>query len=850
MSITSSTRLVDVLREWQFLEAPQLERLARNRLLAYANPRDLTRDLVHQGWLSAYQANRLIQGHGHELVLGPYRLIEPLGTGTLGRVFKARDLRMNRLVALKVIHKERLTSFRSIEHLYHKATVVARLSHPNIVRAFGAGQVGNSYVFATEYLPGIDLEALVEQKGRLSAAEACDYIRQAGLGLQYALERGVTHRNIKPRNLIVIPGARDHAPVIKLVDFCLSLMESDNGAEPPTPTELGQIAGNVDFMSPEQAANPRAADTRSDVFSLGCTLYYLLTAKLPFPADSLADRLLARYRADAPSVRELAPDAPAGLEIVVARMLSRDPAQRYQSPGEAAQALEPFLPQSVSGSVCLPPAPISTSPVRQPPAPTPRSTAVEPGEEAVGDSDPALFPLDILPGDLSGRNRFLVGAGTLLFLAAITVAVAFLGDGRKKTVSVKARPAPADKPASLTATKPAVKTGAEAQLPDKATPPAVTKAPGKPAPNPAIQTSPPASTPEPASKPKDPLEVVAKTEPGPKAATEPEPKPRPELEASAESEPKVAAQPEAEPRVKPRHRTDKLAIPDRAGQLKAEMLIKDLFKPEYARKAPGDLRELAEKLHQQGIETRDDLTARFVLFREAHDLASQAGDLDGAFKAVDVLAREYAVDAIVMKTVTLEAASRTTKLPAGNKPLVEAALRLVDEAVVSDRYDVASRLLTVADVAARRVTAGLAQVVEARTSETQQIEKEYKQVKPALETLAGGAKGKDALSPKDCLAVGRFLCVMKRDWASGLPLLARGSDAALQALAKADLAEPTEAAAQVKVGDTWWDLAESQAGFAKKQLRVRARYWYKQALPGLKGLTRTKVERRIHPPKT
>src|SRR5262249_40961969 len=200
MSIASVPDLVEILRAGQLLGPAQLDEAAGHLQAQFTDPAALARELVRRGWLTPHQVNRLFQGHGQELLLGPSLILEPLGEGSMGRVFKARDPRMNRVVALKVIHKERLASRHDVERLYREAGSVAQLDHPNIVRAFGAGQVGDTHVFALEYIDGTDLKTLVQKRGALPVAEACEYARQAALGLEHAHERGVVHHNVKPAN--------------------------------------------------------------------------------------------------------------------------------------------------------------------------------------------------------------------------------------------------------------------------------------------------------------------------------------------------------------------------------------------------------------------------------------------------------------------------------------------------------------------------------------------------------------------------------------------------------------------------------------------------------------------------
>ena len=221
------------------------------------------------------------RGEVTDFLLGPYRFLDRLGEGGMGQVFKAHHLSMDRLVALKLIPKDRVSNPVALGRFYREVRAVAKLSHPNIVIAFEVNQVGATQFLAMEHVNGIDLARLVQQSGPLPILSACEYIRQAADGLQHAHEKGLVHRDIKPGNLMVARPNPEEPPVIKILDFGLARFESES-----TPTErltqLGKIVGTVDYIAPEQAQNARTADIRADIYSLGCSLFYLLTASPPF----------------------------------------------------------------------------------------------------------------------------------------------------------------------------------------------------------------------------------------------------------------------------------------------------------------------------------------------------------------------------------------------------------------------------------------------------------------------------------------------------------------------------------------------------------------------------------------
>ncbi len=358
MVTTAVTDLAEFLRTHRLLEPKQLDVLERELQPRFSDPRALVRELVHRDWLTAYQADLLAQGRGAELLVGPYQVIDRLGGGGMGQVYKARHARMDRQVALKVVHREKLTNPAAVERFYREAKAAAQLAHPNIVMAYEVGEAGGTHYFAMEYVEGTTLSRLLEERGPLPIDEACEYARQAALGLEHAHEHGVVHRDIKPQNLMIVRSAelgvrsdQGKSALVKILDFGLARFESET-EQRQYRTQVGKILGTVEYIAPEQAQNARRADIRSDIYSLGCTLYRALTGKLPFGGADLTEKLSARLTGEAPPVRELRPEVPAELERVLRKMLARDPGRRYQTPAEVAAALAPF---SSAAELVVPP---------------------------------------------------------------------------------------------------------------------------------------------------------------------------------------------------------------------------------------------------------------------------------------------------------------------------------------------------------------------------------------------------------------------------------------------------------------------------------------------------------------
>jgi WD40 repeat protein len=291
-----------------------------------------------------------------------YRVLGLLGAGGMGAVYRAEHAVMRRPVALKVISPGLLDNPASVRRFRREAQAAARLAHPHIVTAYDAEQAGDVHFLVLEYVEGVTLDRLVAEHGRLPVAEACDYARQAALGLQHAHEQGMVHRDLKPHNLMRTPAGQ-----VKILDFGLARFALETTSEaaappgtagpaaptgpPPGPvgsgllTQLGTVMGTPDFIAPEQARDAHTADIRADVYSLGCTLYYLLAGEVPFPEKTVLDKLVAHAARPPRPLSAFRRDVPDGLLRVLERMMAKDPARRYQTPAEVAEALAPFAGQ-------------------------------------------------------------------------------------------------------------------------------------------------------------------------------------------------------------------------------------------------------------------------------------------------------------------------------------------------------------------------------------------------------------------------------------------------------------------------------------------------------------------------
>jgi serine/threonine protein kinase len=280
-----------------------------------------------------------------ELVDHPdWEIVRELGRGGMGVVYLANNRLMGRPEVLKVVGRHLIERPGVADRFLREIRSAAKLQHPNIVTAYSARHLGQSVVFAMEYVKGFDLSKLVKSHGPLPITHSCHFIHQAALGLQHALENEMVHRDIKPANLIVKEGKKG---ILKVLDFGLAKVTSE-GQTDSNLTREGQMVGTPDFIAPEQIRDAKAADIRADIYSLGCTLHYLLAGNAPFRGDHLWDVYQAHFSMDAGPLNLVRPEVPVELAAVVAKMMAKEPARRFQTPGEVARALTPFFRPSTS----------------------------------------------------------------------------------------------------------------------------------------------------------------------------------------------------------------------------------------------------------------------------------------------------------------------------------------------------------------------------------------------------------------------------------------------------------------------------------------------------------------------
>jgi WD40 repeat protein/serine/threonine protein kinase len=415
-----SVAFLDAAVESGVLDAADVRALKRDLGDRSIRPDDLASDLVESGRLTPFQAAHVVKGQSKDLVLGPYILLDTLGQGGMGRVFKARHRLMDRIVAIKVIRPDRIASPEAIARFRREVQAAARVAHPNIVLAYDAAQVGDSHFLVMEYVEGTDLARHVSERGPVPVNRACDYVRQALCGMQHAHECGLVHRDLKPANLLL--AKRDE--IVKVLDLGLARFQHDDPQETGSLTSEGIVMGTPDYMAPEQSLNARRADIRADIYSLGCTLYHLLTGRPPFPGGTAMEKFVKHREIDPVPASTLCPDMPRSLGDELRRLMAKRPEERYQTPGEAAAALEPYCGETSRGEsrAGLVKSPLKPPPLFEPGEPGSTESAID--AIVTDDQVPGLWAKPTPSTARSRRRRQMAIASSAV--AALIVGAGFL----------------------------------------------------------------------------------------------------------------------------------------------------------------------------------------------------------------------------------------------------------------------------------------------------------------------------------------------------------------------------------------------------------------------------------------
>src|SRR5580704_10373170 len=305
--------------------------------------REIASGLVTEGKLTRYQASVLLKASKDPLLIDNYVILDTLDTGGMGLVFKALHRSMNRVVALKLLPASMMSARDTVKRFQREVQAAAALKHPNIVAAYDAAESAEIAYLVLEFVEGSNLFRLVKEEGPRTLAQGADYVRQAATGLAYLHSRGIIHRDVKPANLILANDGTVKLLDMGLVRFAssedLSCCEMDQEL-----TQAGIVIGTVAYMSPEQALDTRSADQRSDIYSLGCTLIFLLTSRSLYHEETGMKTLLAHREQPVPTIREFCEAAPVSLDAVYRTMVAKRPADRLQTMNEVVAALDACVP--------------------------------------------------------------------------------------------------------------------------------------------------------------------------------------------------------------------------------------------------------------------------------------------------------------------------------------------------------------------------------------------------------------------------------------------------------------------------------------------------------------------------
>jgi serine/threonine protein kinase len=782
-----------------------------------------------------------------------FEVLAVLGQGGMGVVYKARQQSLNRLVALKVLNSQLASSEEFAARFDREAKVLASLNHPNVVQVFDFGKEEGLLYLVMEHVDGSTLEDVMKQK-KQDPARFLSAVRDVARGLERVHAVGLVHRDIKPSNILI---AKDGTA--KISDFGLAV-ETE---ETQKLTQSGMFVGTPHYVSPEHAQGKKV-DGRSDLYSLGVILFEGYAGRPPFHAASATALLLKHVNEAPPALYKLAPQSPKTVQEAVRRLLAKNPAARYDTAAALLKDLDRAVEETKNPPKALP------GTARKVPAPAPQAPEAKLPLKWTGAGVAAAALIGILFAVFSGKSE--PPRKEEKPIAANLPAPPLPKQEPEKIKEAELTPAPtpipSPSPTPLTtpeelrtpsAVEGALRQGellfeqARAAYEDgKARSSVETltdagfKADAARVKFVAVQEI---GTDELKAKAVEQLRLVQQFQ---KLVNEsrlailnakgdaPAPAPPTPLPANPVAAPAVA--PAARPAVPAPATTRRSALPNATVQKDAEKQIRTLFKDDYAKKSPADVQALARKLLEQGTTINNDDAARYVMLRDARDFAAQAGDLDTAIRAVDALGQSFEVDPVSTKVAVINKAAPLMRGAEGMSTLAKAYLAVMEEGIASGQYDAALTVTSKAEASARGANdALLVARVQSVAKDLSFLQRENASVRTSLKTLE--QKPDD---PAANLAVGRFASLGAGDWAKGLPMLVKGSEALLKAAAEKDLAAGDDAGSQVAAGDAWWAAAEKeQSADYKKRMQARAARWYLGALPGATGLAKLQSEARL-----
>ncbi len=347
-AVASSDKLVELVEKSQLADAETLEKALEEIRAEHGgnlpeDPRELSRELQKRKVITAWHSEKLLQGKYKGFFLGKHKLLGHLGSGGMSSVYLAEHTKMHDLRAIKVLPKSKLGKSSYLARFQQEAKAIAALNHPNVVRAHDIDNQGDTHYIVMEYVDGDDLQTIVKRDGPLPFERVADYIAQAARGLQHAHDMGLIHRDVKPANVLINSKGQ-----VKLLDLGLALF-TDDAAASLTMDFNDKVLGTADYLAPEQALNSHRIDYRADIYGLGCTMYFLLTGRPPFPDGTIAQRI-AKHQKEMPKpIRKIRPEVPGELEGICWKMLQKDPKFRYATAAQVAEVLEDWLERFRAG---------------------------------------------------------------------------------------------------------------------------------------------------------------------------------------------------------------------------------------------------------------------------------------------------------------------------------------------------------------------------------------------------------------------------------------------------------------------------------------------------------------------
>ena len=421
MSARHRSQFIKHLRASGVLDEDKVSEIESWPVAATGDDRALAKETVTKGFLTKFQAQHILAKRT-QLFIGPYMLVDRIGEGGMGRIYKAVDRQTQRTVAIKVLIGDKREDPDARARFMREVRANAKLSHPNIVASYDVGDEGKRTYMVMEYVGGPSVFHLIEKRRKIAPAEAVRIARQVAMALEHAREKGIVHRDIKPSNILV-----DEDGTAKVLDMGLArfVRKGSKIQDSATLTRDGMVVGTIDYLAPEQALDSHGADTRADVYSLGCTLYHMLSGQVPFPTGSVTEKLMGHQTRDPVPLAKVVPDLPAGLADVLAKMMAKDVEDRYQTPGDVVKALARFD----TARTASPPkrAPSGTH-KRKRPKPSPPAEPAPPASppRASPSVPPGLTTPIAAPGSTPGTRRREPSSTLLLVIALAGIAVVVL----------------------------------------------------------------------------------------------------------------------------------------------------------------------------------------------------------------------------------------------------------------------------------------------------------------------------------------------------------------------------------------------------------------------------------------